>query len=204
MLPAAAAPKAAQQTEVMETENDKDVRRGCFGFLLEFDSRVSTSQHSERPRTRRGEDCTRAAAAKSSRCRQRAIFRRPDRSYRGLRNKAHPIPDASEAEVLRTLMTSNDLSQSSLARQVGISQSTISAVLAGTRPDEGPNRATRGLLPPFAGCFFAFRSFRLSDYDFNRSSSFARSAGSGMTQCSCSPVAGWAKPSSGRMQRQSR
>ncbi|HEY2908861.1 MAG TPA: helix-turn-helix domain-containing protein [Gemmataceae bacterium] len=48
-------------------------------------------------------------------------------------DKAHPIPDASEAEVLRTLMTSNDLSQSSLARQVGISQSTISAVLAGTR-----------------------------------------------------------------------
>lgn len=48
-------------------------------------------------------------------------------------DKAHPIPDASEAEVLRTLMTSNGLSQSSLARQVGISQSTISAVLAETR-----------------------------------------------------------------------
>src|SRR6185312_11576577 len=44
-------------------------------------------------------------------------------------DKTHPIPDASEADVLRTLMSSNDLTQSSLARQVGISQSTISAVL---------------------------------------------------------------------------
>jgi len=48
-------------------------------------------------------------------------------------HKTHPIPDGSEANVLRTLMSSNDLTQSSLARQVGISQSTISAVLAGTR-----------------------------------------------------------------------
>lgn len=48
-------------------------------------------------------------------------------------NKAHPIPDASEAEVLRMLMESNGLSQARLARQVGISQSTISAVLAESR-----------------------------------------------------------------------
>ena len=45
----------------------------------------------------------------------------------------NPIPDASEADVLRLLMESNGLSQMALARKVGISQSTISAVLHGTR-----------------------------------------------------------------------
>ncbi len=44
--------------------------------------------------------------------------------------QAHPIPDADEAEVLRLLMESNGLSQSELARRTGISQSTLSAVLA--------------------------------------------------------------------------
>jgi antitoxin component HigA of HigAB toxin-antitoxin module len=44
-----------------------------------------------------------------------------------------PIPDASEADVLRLLMESNGLSQMALARKVGISQSTVSAVLHGTR-----------------------------------------------------------------------
>ena len=43
------------------------------------------------------------------------------------------IPDASEADVLRALMGSNGLSQPKLAKEVGISQSTISAVLNGTR-----------------------------------------------------------------------
>jgi HTH-type transcriptional regulator/antitoxin HigA len=43
------------------------------------------------------------------------------------------IPDASEADVLRELMASNRLSQTKLAKAVGISQSTISAVLNGTR-----------------------------------------------------------------------
>src|SRR4051794_34481906 len=43
------------------------------------------------------------------------------------------IPDASEADVLRELMGANGLSQPKLAREVGISQSTISAVLNGTR-----------------------------------------------------------------------
>lgn len=43
------------------------------------------------------------------------------------------IPDASEADVLRELMAANRLSQPKLAEQVGISQSTISAVLSGTR-----------------------------------------------------------------------
>jgi HTH-type transcriptional regulator / antitoxin HigA len=43
------------------------------------------------------------------------------------------IPDASEAEVLRELMGSNRFTQSSLSKKVGISQSTISAVLNGAR-----------------------------------------------------------------------
>lgn len=47
--------------------------------------------------------------------------------------KAHPVPDAPEADVLRVLMASNGLSQAGLARQVGISQSTLSAVLGGSR-----------------------------------------------------------------------
>src|SRR5262245_2387560 len=41
--------------------------------------------------------------------------------------------DVSEAEVLRELMRANSLSQPRLAKAVGISQSTISAVLNGTR-----------------------------------------------------------------------
>jgi HTH-type transcriptional regulator/antitoxin HigA len=44
-----------------------------------------------------------------------------------------PIADASEADVLRELMRSNGLSQQKLAMAVGISQSTISAVLSGSR-----------------------------------------------------------------------
>ncbi len=43
------------------------------------------------------------------------------------------IPDASEADVLRLLMESNSLSQTRLAKKAGIAQSTISAVLHGTR-----------------------------------------------------------------------
>ena len=43
------------------------------------------------------------------------------------------IPAASEADVLRALMESNGLSQARLAKRVGISQSTISSVLNGTR-----------------------------------------------------------------------
>src|SRR3954453_23552407 len=35
----------------------------------------------------------------------------------------HPIPDASEADVLRMLMGSNGLTQSGLEKEVGISQS---------------------------------------------------------------------------------
>ena len=41
--------------------------------------------------------------------------------------------DVSEAEVLRELMRSNGLSQPKLANEVGIAQSTISAVLCGVR-----------------------------------------------------------------------
>jgi HTH-type transcriptional regulator/antitoxin HigA len=44
-----------------------------------------------------------------------------------------PILDASEADVLRELMRSHGLSQHRLAKQVGISQSTISAVLNRSR-----------------------------------------------------------------------
>jgi HTH-type transcriptional regulator / antitoxin HigA len=44
-----------------------------------------------------------------------------------------PIPDASEADVLRELIRSSGLSQLKLAKQVGIPQSTISAVLNGAR-----------------------------------------------------------------------
>jgi HTH-type transcriptional regulator / antitoxin HigA len=43
------------------------------------------------------------------------------------------IPDASQADVLRELMTANSLSQSKLAKEVGVSPSTISAVLGGER-----------------------------------------------------------------------
>jgi HTH-type transcriptional regulator/antitoxin HigA len=43
------------------------------------------------------------------------------------------IPDVSEADILRNLMTSNGFSQPALAKKVGIAQSTISAVLNGSR-----------------------------------------------------------------------
>src|SRR5262245_24927826 len=44
-----------------------------------------------------------------------------------------PMPDVSEADVLRELMRSNGLNQMDLAKAVGIAQSTISAVLTGAR-----------------------------------------------------------------------
>lgn len=43
------------------------------------------------------------------------------------------IPDAPAQDVLRLLMKSNRLSQSKLAKKVGIPQSTISEILAGTK-----------------------------------------------------------------------
>lgn len=46
---------------------------------------------------------------------------------------AHPIPDAAESDVLRLLMEGRGLSQTDLAAQCGIAQSTLSAVLAGNR-----------------------------------------------------------------------
>jgi len=45
----------------------------------------------------------------------------------------YPIRDAAPGEVLRLLMESNDLTQASLGKAVGISQSTISAILTGAR-----------------------------------------------------------------------
>jgi HTH-type transcriptional regulator / antitoxin HigA len=44
-----------------------------------------------------------------------------------------PIPDASEADVLRALLDASRLSQQKLAEAAGVSQSTISAVLNGNR-----------------------------------------------------------------------
>ena len=44
-----------------------------------------------------------------------------------------PMPDVSEIDVLRELMRSNGLSQTELAKAVGITQSTISSVLTGAR-----------------------------------------------------------------------
>lgn len=44
-----------------------------------------------------------------------------------------PIADASEADVLRELLRSHGLSQARLAQAVGVSQSTLSAVLTGDR-----------------------------------------------------------------------
>ena len=45
----------------------------------------------------------------------------------------HAIPGASEADVLRELMRSNELSQSKLAKKAAVAQSTLSAVLNGSR-----------------------------------------------------------------------
>lgn len=44
-----------------------------------------------------------------------------------------PIPDASESDVLRELMRSSGYKQMALAKAVGISQSTLSAILTGER-----------------------------------------------------------------------
>jgi HTH-type transcriptional regulator / antitoxin HigA len=44
-----------------------------------------------------------------------------------------PMPDVSEADVLRELMRCNRLSQIQLAKAVGMAQSTVSAVLTGAR-----------------------------------------------------------------------
>jgi HTH-type transcriptional regulator/antitoxin HigA len=43
------------------------------------------------------------------------------------------IPDASEAEVLRELLRANGLTQAKVAKAVGVAQSTLSAVLGGSR-----------------------------------------------------------------------
>ncbi len=49
-------------------------------------------------------------------------------------DEAHvPIADVSESDVLRELMRAGGLSQTDLAKSVGIAQSTISAVLSGAR-----------------------------------------------------------------------
>ena len=47
--------------------------------------------------------------------------------------RAHPIPEVPAAEVLQLLMEANALTQTELAQKSGIAQSTVSAILAGTR-----------------------------------------------------------------------
>ena len=44
-----------------------------------------------------------------------------------------PIPDASESDVLRELMRSSGHKQMALSKAVGISQSTLSAIMTGER-----------------------------------------------------------------------
>jgi|SRR5579883_492025 len=48
-------------------------------------------------------------------------------------NDAHPMPPAAEGDVLQVLMEGRKLSQSQLARETGIAQPTISAILSGER-----------------------------------------------------------------------
>jgi HTH-type transcriptional regulator/antitoxin HigA len=48
-------------------------------------------------------------------------------------SRVFPMPDISEADVLRELMRQNSLSQSALEEKVGIAQPTLSAVLRGSR-----------------------------------------------------------------------
>lgn len=45
----------------------------------------------------------------------------------------HPIPDASDVEVLQMLIDSNSLAQNELAAKTGIAVSTLSAILTGRR-----------------------------------------------------------------------
>jgi len=59
----------------------------------------------------------------------------------------HAIPDATEGGILRMLMEGREWSQSQLSRETGIPQSTISAVLNGTR------RMTRDQIEKFAAFF---------------------------------------------------
>jgi antitoxin component HigA of HigAB toxin-antitoxin module len=47
--------------------------------------------------------------------------------------EASPIPDASEGDVLELLMEQRGVGQTDLQREVGIAQSTVSAVLKGAR-----------------------------------------------------------------------
>jgi HTH-type transcriptional regulator/antitoxin HigA len=47
--------------------------------------------------------------------------------------RTRPIPDASEADILGLLMEQKGISQTDLRDEVGISQSTVSAVLRGAR-----------------------------------------------------------------------
>ena len=61
--------------------------------------------------------------------------------------KAHPIPDVSEGEMLAFLIEQNGVRQVDVAKGAGIAQSTLSEVLAGKR------RLTRGQVEKLARYF---------------------------------------------------
>ena len=69
-----------------------------------------------------------------------------------------PMPDVSETDVLRELMRCNRLSQMQLAKEVGMAQSTVSAVLTGARAHQGPDPQTRQVLRHRAGSLSSARS----------------------------------------------
>jgi HTH-type transcriptional regulator/antitoxin HigA len=53
--------------------------------------------------------------------------------FEAYETKHVPIPDASEADVLRELMNSNKINLQTLTKQVGIAPAALTAVLNGTR-----------------------------------------------------------------------
>lgn len=65
----------------------------------------------------------------------------------GYEDDHHPIPDASEAEVLAFLLESNKLSPAELAAKVGVGKSVLEAVLAEDRA------MTRGQIQKVAAHF---------------------------------------------------
>jgi HTH-type transcriptional regulator / antitoxin HigA len=48
-------------------------------------------------------------------------------------NETHPLPNVSEAEMLRYLIEARDITQLKLATDTGIAESTISQILSGKR-----------------------------------------------------------------------
>ena len=63
----------------------------------------------------------------------------------------HPIPDVSAAEMLRFLIGQRGVTQQTVARETGIANSTITALLKGDRP--GGREMTRRHVETFARYF---------------------------------------------------